>query len=239
MNRSSNVKSLLILTAVLSIAIIALAVTSTDNKVKLTPEESKAFTPPNSMKGLTYSIYDDSRLTARVKADKFSIDNRKFWAFNIRPFKDAVLKNAVIQVYLNRNADSNEAGNVDMLSFSQDLLNLSKQNKTTSNKGLVSRGVIRGFTMEIHEADGPSIVVKAKKAYVDSSSKKLRMVNVVMEEVSTGKLIKSRTVKWNNKENVFEISGEYIAHTKGSLRKGTNIKVDLDFNVTDLHSAHS
>ncbi len=233
MYKTAVTKLLFILVTVLSIAIIAGAVTSTDNKVKLAPEESKAFSSPNSMKGLTYSIYDDNRLTSRIKADKFSIDNRKFWAFNIRPFKDAVLKNAVIQVYLNREPNGNY--NVDMLSFSQDLINLGKQNKTASNtKGLVTRGVIRGFTMEIHESEGPSIIVKAKKAYVDSRNKKLKMVSVVMEDVSTGKLIKSRTVKWNNKENVFEIAGKYIARTKDNTMKGRNIKVDLDFNLIPL-----
>lgn len=240
MQRPIYIKLSLILIAVLLIGFVVSSITLTEHKARLQPEDQKTFSKSNGLMGLTYRTYENDRLTAMISADKYSIGQRKFWAFSVRPFKDAVLENAFVRIYLNRDEASKTDGDVNMLSFSSDLLNINRHGMSNSDsKGLVTRGVIKGLVMEIHESEGPSILIKAKKAYVDAGKKMLKMVNVSMEDASTGKLIKSRSVKWNNKENNFEIAGKYSVSTKDGTSDGEKIKVDLDFNITPLNYTHS
>lgn len=240
MNRSACIKLLIVPVIVLSIGFITSILVSTDKKPLLLPKEQKKFSSPHSMRGLTYSTYNDNRLTAELKADRFSIDQRKFWVFNIRPFQDAVFDNAEVKVYLDRDKSLRAGENATILSFGEDILTLNKQRPAASGeKGAVSRGVIRGLVMEIHEADGPSIIIKAKKAYIDAVNRKLKLVNVLMEDVASGKLIRSRIVKWNNEKSAFEIAGRYIMKEKDVISNGEKIMVDLDFNITPLTYARS
>jgi hypothetical protein len=236
MNRSAFVKLSLVLVITLLLGFVANAYMFMESKTRLTPKEDSALSDSDSgMKGITYRTYHENRLTAMIRADRFGVDERKFWAFNIRPFKDAVLENAVIQVYLNRDGESADDGNV--LSFDQDLLNIARQ--ASDKKGLVTRGVISGFLMEIHEPGGASIVIKAKKAYVHAGKKILKMVNVSMEDVSSGKLIRTRSANWNNKEQVFEVAGNYILQTNDSIIDGKMARIDLDFDITPLRHSDS
>ncbi len=55
-----------------------------------------------------------------------------------------------------------------------------------------------------------------------------------MEDVLSGRLIKSSSVIWDDKEKVFKVPGEYIAMTPKGQARGRGIKVDLDFVVSPL-----
>jgi hypothetical protein len=126
-----------------------------------------------------------------------------------------------------------KASDVNLLSFGEDILSLDKDGKSLSKEiGLITRGVIKGFVLEIYKADTPYILIKAKKAYIDFRRKKIKMIWVSMKDVSSGKLIRSRSVIWNNKEKVFEIAEKYIAVTPKGMTSGKRIKVDLDFVIT-------
>jgi len=195
---------------------------------------------PFKMSGLAYNNYNDGRLMSSVKADVIKVERRKFWAFNVRPFTETVLENASIQLHLytDQISDGGEQRNehdMNMLSFGKEVLSVgSSFNDLSMNNGLVTRGVMKGLTLEIFEDKNQSMLITAQKAFVDFKKKALKMVNVYMKDISTGKMIKSRSVIWNDKKNVFEINGQYIADTEHGILKGEMISVDLDFDISPL-----
>lgn len=205
----------------------------------------QGFSSPLRIKGLHYKTYDNNRLKASIVADEFVVRNRKFWMFNIRPFKEAVLENAVFHVYQNRDRTSGgdkarEEEGLNLLSFGSDILAIDKKGKSALiEKGIVTKGVIRGLVLKIYETDKLSMLVRANKADVDFRKNRVKMTYVNMEHVPSGKTIKSSSAVWNSKEKVFEINGSYTAQTQDGMTNGRKIKVDLDFDITPLNYNHS
>ena len=185
---------------------------------------------PFKMEGFSYRSYNGDRLVASIEADEFKIDRRKFWIFNIQPFKEATFKRANLKLYLGNNAAG--SGDEGLMMLGEDFLKLDGMEK---RKGLVSRGIINGLTLEIFDADQPSILVSAKKAYIDPKKKMVRMQGVLMKDMSSGNEITSRFVNWNQQERNFRIPGEYVARSEGSVKGGKMVKVGLDFDISPLN----
>lgn len=193
--------------------------------------EQKTSTSPLRIKGLSHSTYFDDKLIASIEADEFKVNQRRFWVFNIRPFNEATLTNARLEFHFYDDMPSEK----DLLSSVADILSLDKQGKVTSKEmGLITRGVIKGLVFGMYKGERLSILIKAQKAYIDFKRKKINMIRVSMENVSSRKLIKSRSIIWNSKNKVFEIPGKYMAQTPKGQASGKGIKVDLDFTVTPL-----
>lgn len=207
------------------------------------PNLQESENTPFAMKGITYRNFKKGKLVSRVSADEIKVDQRKFWIFNIRPFKEAVLENAFIQVYTNTNSVSESAESaeakegIDLLSFGDDILSVGKEmNSNSMERGVISRGVIKDLVLEVYDADKLSISINSKKAYIDFTRELLKMVDVSMKEVDTGKHIESRSVIWNNKNRRFEIEGHYTAISRNQISDGNMIGVNLNFEITPLRS---
>jgi hypothetical protein len=185
---------------------------------------------PFKMEGFSYRSYNGDRLVASIEADEFKIDRRKFWIFNIQPFKEATFKRANLKLYQgNSVAGSDEEG---LMMFGKDFLKLDGMEQ---RRGLVSRGIINGLTLEIFDADQPSILVSARKAYIDPKKKMVRMQGVRMKDISSGSEITSRFINWNHQERKFRIPGEYVARSGGKVKEGKMVKVGLDFDISPLN----
>jgi len=195
---------------------------------------------PFKMKGLTYKSYEDGRLASKITADEIKISSRDFWIFNVKPFKEVVLENATIQVYLERNEQPDREidlseQDVDLFFFGNEILTVGRKfNGVSPDKGSVSRGVIKDLDLKIYQSDELSILVKSRKAYVDFRKKELKMKDVIMKDLSTGRIIKSRLVIWNNEIKAFEIAGRYIAKSQDGILNGKMIKIGLDFKISPL-----
>jgi hypothetical protein len=48
------------------------------------------------------------------------------------------------------------------------------------------------------------------------------------------KMIRSKTIFWDNETRLFKIPGDYICRTAEGETKGNSIAVDLDFIVTEM-----
>lgn len=195
---------------------------------------------PFKMKGLTYKSYEGGRLASKITADEIKISSRGFWIFNVKPFKEVVLENATIRVYLEkseqpeREIDLSEQ-DVDLFFFGKEILTVGRKfNGVSPDKGFASRGVIIGLALEIYQSDELSILIKSRKAYVDFRKKELKMKDVIMKDLSTGRIIKSRLVIWNNKIKAFEIAGRYITKSQDGILNGKMIKIGLDFEISPL-----
>jgi len=197
---------------------------------------------PFSIRGISYKNYDNGRLVTRVSADEVKVDDRKFWIFNVRPFKEAVLDHAVIQLYLDGNSavqtDQNRRSpDAHLHDFGSDILSIGRgMNRDAMRSGVISRGVIRDLTLEIYDSGRIGMTIESRKAYVDFSRKLLKMVDATMSDMRGGSIIKSRSVIWNSEKEVFEISGNYMKQSPEGSSKGKMIQVDMNFNISQLGS---
>ncbi len=188
---------------------------------------------PLRIKGLSATTYNDDKLTARIEADELRVNQRRFFVFNIRPFNEATLTNARLEVHLYKHMPLK----ANLFSSAKNILGLDKKGKSRMRGlGLITRGVVNGFTLEVYKAGKLSLRVKAEKAYIDFKKKKTELLNAGLEDVQSKKLIKSRSVIWDNEENVFRIPGIYIATTPRGTARGKGIKVDFDFAVSLLRT---
>jgi hypothetical protein len=199
-----------------------------------------AYRAPFKMRGITYRNSHKDRLLSIVNADEIRVQDRKFWAFNIKPFKEAVLENAKIRVYLQREEtsgipDKTGQGDLNFMPFAKDMLSIGKSfNAHSMTGGIVSRGAIKRLVLEIYNAGNPVMQIRARKAYVNFRKRLLKMIDVSMEDISSGRIIKSRFVKWNDNENVFEIEGTYLDESREGMSHGSMITIDLDFHISPL-----
>ena len=185
--------------------------------------------PPLKIKGLSYSKYNNDRLIARLDADELTVSQRRFWVFNILPFNEAILTNARLELHLYENKNKGTHSDVDLLSSAKSLLSVDEKGKSTSGAGLVTRVIIDSLVVEMYKADRLSMLIKAKKAYINFKRKKIDMKGVSLEDVFAGKLIKSESAIWDNESKVLKIPGEYTTETPEGITAGRRIEVDVGF----------
>jgi len=230
MRQHLHIKIFLISVIALSLGVILWGL-SQEKKTAPTSMARKPLPYPIWMQGLTASTYTGDRLITKMKADEFKVNPRRFFIFNIKPFNEATLTNVRLDIHL-----YNDISSKADLFFNEGVLPIMNGDRKSAVKGmgLVTRGVIKGLILKIYRAGNPLMVVKASRGYIDFKKKETKMQRVSIEDVLSGRLIKSSSVIWNDKEKVFNVPGEYIAMTPEGRAKGRGIKVDLDFDVSPL-----
>lgn len=234
MNRSSIVKVSLSLVVVLFLGIIVWAVAQIKEPSHLGSLEESRSPFPIYIKGLSSNKYEGNRLVARIKADEFKINPRRFFVFNIRPFDEVTLTNVRLEVHLCPEMPKEVGLDMGLFSLAENVLSVRKGKPTLKGIGLLTRGVVQGLVLKVYKADKLSLVVKAEQAYVDFKKKKTRLKGASVKDLSSDKLITSRSIIWNHSEKVFKIPGEYVATTRGKMARGKGIKLDLDLAVNPL-----
>lgn len=183
-------------------------------RVSAPSPEQKTSHYPVRITGFSYVTYNNQKPSIKLKADEFKVNPRKYFVFNIRPFNEATLTNARIEVHLNEGGSSE----LDLLSFSRDLLRMNEKGKShVQGVGVITRGIIKGLVLQIYKADELSLVVTAQEAIIDFKKEEATLVMATIEDKSTMKLITRRSVVWRAKDKVFRIPGAYRAETPASL----------------------
>jgi hypothetical protein len=234
MPRSLIVKGILVSILLLSFGYIIWSINQRD--MSLLPSLKEETSPYlMAMEGLSYSAYDGDRLIAKIKADDFKINPRKFFVFNVKSLNEATLTNAKLEVHRYDDMPSE----VDFFSFAQDILSLKsghdKGKGSRKGMGFITRGVIKGLTLEVYNADKLSMVVRARGADIDFKKKETRLAKASLEDVLSRKLIQGRAVIWDSREKVFRIPGAYTILTPTGMTRGEGITVDLDFVVSAIN----
>ncbi len=182
--------------------------------------EQETFAYPLRITGLSYSTYDD-KCTIKMEADEIKVHPRKHFVFNIRPFDEATLTNARLEVHLK------EGGSLEIAPFSigRDLLSLNEKGKpNTKGTGLITRGVVKGLAIEIYRGNELSLVVKAQEAIVDFKRKEARLAMANIENRLSQETITSSSVVWSDKEKVFKIPGAYQAVNSAGRVSGKGLR---------------
>ena len=101
--------------------------------------ESKSSPYPVRIEDFTYTTSKDNKLVAKLTADEFKINPRKFFVFNVNPFNEATITNAKMEVYLYEDRPNK----VDLFSFREGLKSLENKEKRKAvlkEIGFVTRG---------------------------------------------------------------------------------------------------
>ena len=230
MNSSVSRKGLIIIFISLSLGFILWGIAF--NRGSFPPIEKETLSPyPIRIMGFSNSLYEDNKLVARVEAAEFKINPRKFFAFNIKPLNEATLTDVRLEIHLYKDTSSK----VDLLPFGiVESLLVKKGSAGLKGMGKVTRGVIKGLTIEIYKAERLAMIVKAEKAYMNFKNQELKIRNGSIEEVASQKVIKSKLITWDNKTKIFKVPGAYLVETPKGKATGKAIKVDLDFVVSPL-----
>ena len=93
--------------------------------------------------------------------------------------------------------------------------------------GVITRGLIRRFTLTVCEGDAIKTVVKSAKAELDFKNNKMRLEDVSIEQHDAKRIIKSSEAVLKNSDGTISIPGKYsILHPEGVL-KGSGVKMRL------------
>ena len=188
---------------------------------------------PIRLQGISNSIYDNNRIIAKMEADEFKVNPRKFFVFNVKSLNEITITNVKLEIYYNN--DNKNSSNVDLIPLSQLQFSEFKEgNRAKNGMGLITRGIVKGLSLRVYKANQLSLVVKAKEAHINFRNREMRMKNASIEEVISKRLIESKSIIWDNEQKLFDIPGEYIIVTSREKAKGKGIKVGIDFELNPL-----
>jgi hypothetical protein len=187
--------------------------------------EQKPFPYPVRITGFSYVTYNNQMPVIKVEADELKVNPRKYFVFNIRPFNEATLTNARIEVYFN----GQEPSDVDPFSVGRELLSIKEEGKSrVKDMGLITRGLIKGLIVEIYKADEPWVIITAKEVIIDFKRKEATLVTARIEDTFSKMTITSKSVVWSSKDSVLRIPGVYRAETPSGKTSGKGLKLHLD-----------
>jgi hypothetical protein len=184
---------------------------------------------PITVKGLSASKCDGNRLLTHLQADEFKVNPRKYFIFNVRPFNEVTFSNVRFETHFYPDIHG-AAGGISFI-LSEEETTLVKGDNNLDGFGVITRGIIKGLVWEIFNADKLCVRVKAKKAHIDFNKNRTSLKNVTLEQMSPKRIIVSKTVIWNGKDEVFEIPGDYLALTPEGKVSGKGLRLDVEFIV--------
>ncbi|MDY6839411.1 MAG: hypothetical protein SWH78_15710 [Thermodesulfobacteriota bacterium] len=158
--------------------------------------------------GFSYVTYDKEKPILKIEADEFKVNPRKYFVFNIRPFNEATVTNARLEVYLNEGASPG----FDLLSLGKDIFHMNEKGKSrVTGMGVITRGIIKGLVLEIYKGDNLSLVVTAKEALVDFKKQEANLLRATIEDKLSNRRTTSRAVLWKAKDKIFAIPQEHTS----------------------------
>ena len=191
------------------------------------PYKDELFRPyPIAMKGFSVSRVDGNRLLSHLKADEFKVNPRAYFIFNVRPFNEVTFSNVRFETHSYSDIHGMNGGISFMLS-EEKTIPFNRDNNL-DGFGVITRGIIKGLVWEIFNTDKLCLRVKAKKAHIDFNTNRTSLKNVTLEQMLPKRIIVSKTVIWNGKDEVFEIPGDYLALTPKGKVSGKRIKLDIE-----------
>ena len=170
---------------------------------------------------------DQGKINSQLQAKEFRVGPKKlFLNINLRPFTEVSFNDLNWKIYLD------ETHTADLFSFSSQ--HLKKQYALNDMKGVLPRGVIKRLTMEIYTQERLSMLVNARKVSFDLTKKSAKLARCSIVSIKPWKMIKSKTIFWDNETGQFRIPGDYTCRTAEGITHGHAIAVDLDFDVTEM-----
>jgi hypothetical protein len=173
----------------------------------------------------TTKVSGDQKI--RLKVGSVMVAPRKYLVFSIQPLNEALFDDFSVD-YFRRSQDQSMFPVSDI---QQALLPADGKGVFSGlfnlKTGVITRGLIRQFTLTLYEGDEIKTVVKSAKAELDFKSNKIRLEDVRIEQHDFKRIIKSSEAVLKNSDGTINIPGKYsILHPEGVL-KGSGVKIRL------------
>lgn len=224
------IKTLLISISSISLGMMLLLVI----KQQPTPDRTGEFWKyrnPILIEGITTTTIEKGLIVNRFQADKLEVKPRKYYIFNVKPFKEIRVINAKLEYHLNEETISKTR---DLFSPDMYLSHAKGTSGSLKGLGVITRGVVKGLVLKVLKDDIPILSVSSDEAKIDLKNKKTELFNTRLEEPTSGKIITSDRITWDSNEMVFKIPGRYLAESPKGKARGSRIQVDVNFNVSKL-----
>lgn len=208
--------------------------------LKPSPEEGEKVCPRCSLviKGIyAQEVKEGDKRGYSLKADELRINPRGLGIFLVQPVKEAILINTYIEVHLLSNENSQNGIDIFPYSLFSSLASSSeKKDKrfAASSIGLITRLVFKKLHLNIYKGETLSITVLADESLTNFKNKETIFKGFQIEQKSSKKVVSAKSAKWDAKEKVFKIPGEYLAITPKGAAKAKGIKINLDFKVDKI-----
>ncbi len=205
-----------------------LAAVDTKGSGKTDRRGQKNASHPLKITGIDYQAWQSGQILLKVRADTLEIGPRKFWAFNIRPFNEAVLTKAAIELNLPEDGKSKEKLSMSSLlsPYTADLLNGAK------STGIVTCGVVEELNVTIRKKNKKIFDLKAERADVDFKKNQARLKAASFEDPATNSRLTASLIVWDGQADSFVIPGEYFFRKgrSGEIEKGRGLTLDFDWD---------
>jgi hypothetical protein len=180
-----------------------------------------------SIKGLeTTKVTGDQKI--RLKIGSVMVAPRKFLVFIIQPFNEALFEDFSVDYFrLPHNQSMFALDDIQQTLLPADGKGMLFSGFFNLKTGVITRGVIRRFTLTVYEDDDIKTVVKSAKAELDFKNNKIRLEDASIEQHDFKRIIKSSEAILKNFDGTVNIPGKYsILHPEGVL-KGSGVKIRL------------
>lgn len=196
-------------------------------------EKTVPSSAPIEIKGFSFKEYQSDRLRAKIDADVFKIDSRKFGIFSIQPVQEAVFTHPHVEVYLMGDRPPSE---IVLFPFS-----MGEQKNTGADQrpslfrgaGLITRVVLNRPEIQIYTKDDrfASLKIVSGRAIIRLRQKEMRFQDVFIENLVLKRSIKSPLAIWDNPKKRFHLPGEYLLKTDKGEATGKNMNLDLELRA--------
>jgi hypothetical protein len=180
-----------------------------------------------SIKGLeTTKITGDEKI--RLKIGSVMVAPRKFLVFSIQPLNEALFDDFSVDYFrLPHNQAMFPLSVIQETLLPADGMGVLFSGLFNLKTGVITRGLIRRFTLTVYEGDEIKTVVKSAKAELDFKNNKIRLEDASIEQHDFKRIIKSSEAVLKNSDGTVNIPGKYlILHPEGVLN-GSGVKIRL------------
>lgn len=219
-------KILLLFLVLISGGLLFLEAIHSKNSSQIPELSTQDLTYPVLIKGLRYESHQNGTITSKLTADELKVTPRKFFIFNVRPFNELNLSNAVVELHMYTDSMEDNAHGIKG-SREANILFGKGNNTFMKQTGVITRGLIDNVTFKIYQDGNLLFLAKANKAYIDFKKDEARLENATIHDILSKRLIRSELIVLKNKESTFSVPGHYIILSHAGLKKGYGMKIKI------------
>ena len=189
---------------------------------------------PLAISGMSYSNFQDDRLTSRVKVEQLQIQSRKFGIFRVRAVNEVLLIKASFDLYQSLAANSDDAESRQGLSLTAGLAESMNGLTSLHGMGRVTRAVIDSMDLQVFLTQAPYLQVSSRRAYLDIEKQTAKFEQARLVGRQGGFQLITPVLIWDEQRKLFHIPGDYRLLTAQGSQQGAAAVVDTDLNLRPL-----
>jgi len=163
----------------------------------------------------------------RLKIGSLMVAPRKYFLFSIQPLNEAVFEDFSLEYF----RKPQEQSLFCLSDIQETILPVDRKVMFSGpfdiKTGLITRGVIRRFSLSIYNGDEVETMVRSEKAEMDFKNNKIRLVNVTIEQNKFKRVILSTDAVLKNSDRTIYIYEKYTILNSDGITDGSGVKIKL------------